>query len=512
MKNIVLIILATVTISSCNEFLELDPQGAPSSENFWLSEQDAEAASSSLYLMNDFQGTYGRGMNLYSLIASPYFVVGKSKAQIERIKNFQNDGTGSYTRDIWSKHYIVIKRANDIIVNVPEMSISPETKNFVLGQAYFMRGLSYFELSLLYGNEENGVPIVEEEVETFYLERASHVSENYEFAANDFITAAGLLPYFEDLDVAEYGRAHKNAAWGYLARTHLHNAQYDPDSWAKVVRACDEIINSGKNRLEENFADVFKIENNWGSEYLWSVPSNTRGGSILPGASLENRGWGLYNGWGYFAPTQEMYDLFETEDERRIVSILGFGDEFQFFGETRQYWSTTNLTGFQFGKYLDGYAAGGGVNTNANGDHPTTDLDLKLLRYADILLMKSEALIMGGLNGDAPLNEVRTRAGLTTAISGATLDDLKRERKAELVGELFGSGYEDLVRWGETIELTKALTGRIHTDKSDPKSLFTIEEVWPARPHFDMSIHDVWPIPPSEINASRETLVQNNGW
>jgi hypothetical protein len=148
MNIYILITIFLATIIGCEDILELEPQGAPSSEIFWKTKEDVIAASNGLYILNDNQSIYGRGIHLYSLIPSDDFVVGKSKAQIERIKNFQNDGSGSYTRDIWPQHYIVIKRANDIIVGAKDVEIDADLKNFILGQAYFMRGLAYFQLSV----------------------------------------------------------------------------------------------------------------------------------------------------------------------------------------------------------------------------------------------------------------------------------------------------------------------------------------------------------------------------
>ncbi|WP_299557303.1 RagB/SusD family nutrient uptake outer membrane protein [Seonamhaeicola sp.] len=512
MKNIIKLTFVLLILTGCDgDFLELKPEGAPTLATFWKSAEDVTAATNGLYIMNDFQGTYGRGMHLYSLIPSDDFIVGKSKGQIEDIKNFYTDGSGSYTRDIWGKHFIVIKRANDIITNVPNMDINTDIKNFALGQAYFMRGLCYFQLSVIYGDHRAGIPIVDENTETFFIERPSHVSESYAFAAQSFTKAAEMLPYFDQLNQADYGKPHKNAALGYLARTHLHNAQYDSGSWSKVVEACNDVINSGKNALELNFKDVFTIVNNWGPEYLWSVPSNKIGGSIFPGASLENKGWGKYNGWGYFAPTLELYESYLSGDSRREATLLKFGDTFTYFGEERQYWSTINWSGFQFNKYMEPYSYPDAQHLNGNGDHPTTDLNLPLLRYSHILLMKAEALLMQGQNGDGPLNEVRERAGLAS-LSGATMDDLKYERRAEFAGELFGR-YEDLVRWGDAASvIPNALHGRIHVDKTDPNSAFTVEEIWPARPQYKPDVYHVWPIPPLVISTSDGTITQNEGW
>ena len=122
--------------------------------------------------------------------------------------------------------------------------------------------------------------------------------------------------------------------------------------------------------------------------------------------------------------------------------------------------------------------------------------------------MKSEAQIMQGQNGDDALNAVRERAGLD-AITGATIDDLKHERRVELAGE-FANRHFDLVRWGDAFEAyTQPLHGRVHTSKTDPDSDYTIEVVRDAR-NFDPSYMNVWPIPVEVIDASG--LPQNIGW
>lgn len=529
-KYITLLLVVVFGLISCEEFLVEEPKGEPTNANFWKTEADVISATTALYIFNDFQGIYGRGMNLYSLVPSDDFVVGKPKSQIEEIKDFITSGNGSYTRDIWPMHFIVVKRANDIIRNVPDLDINPDIKNFALGEAYFMRGLAYFQLSLLYGdNNSGGIPIIDETItEEFFIERPTSVSTSYEFAAQSFEQAAELLPYFDASNTDRLGRPHKNAALGYLARTHLHNAEYNAASWDTVISVCNDIINSNKNALETNFSDAFKIASNWGPEYLWSVPSNTIGGSMFAGAALENRAWGKYNGWGYFAPTLELYESYEAGDARRDATLLAFGDEFEFFGSTRRYASANNLTGFQLKKYLEPYGYADAVQLNPNGDHPSTNLNLPLLRYSHILLMKAEALIVknGAGSGDTEINLVRQRAGLATK-TGATLEDLKSERRAEFAGELLGR-YEDLCRWGDVAEIRKPLHGRRHvgvvfdTDEGENKGfpvsstdfteVFPRTEVWQERSNFILETHRVWPIPANAIDTSRGTLLQNLGW
>jgi hypothetical protein len=277
-------------------------------------------------------------------------------------------------------------------------------------------------------------------------------------------------------------------------------------SWQKVIDAADKVLET-QSELEADFEDVFTINNNWGKEYIWSVPSNTTGGSIFPGASLENKGWGLYNGWGYFAPTLDLYESYQESDLRRDATLLAFGNEFVYFGETRRYQSARSLTGFQLKKYLEPFSYPNGERLNGNGDHPTTELNMPLMRLSNVYLMRAEAKIRLSQNGDADLNIVRERAGLDP-VTGATLEHLKYERRAEFAGELFGR-FEDLCRWGDVSEIQKALRGRQHSDKENPDSDFTVYEVWKERTNFDLTKHRVWPISPQTIAKSRGTLNQN---
>jgi hypothetical protein len=249
---------------------------------------------------------------------------------------------------------------------------------------------------------------------------------------------------------------------------------------------------------------VFTIENNWSKEYIWSAAGTAKGqsgwGSILPGVMLENKGWGLYNGWGYYTPTKELYDAFEAGDKRREVTILKPGDSFVFFGQTRTYSSTNSLSGYQFKKYMDPfkYADPIGTYLSPNGDHPTTELNPPLLRYAEVILIKAEAELMQGKNADAEINLIRHRAGLTD-ITGATMDELKKQRRCELAGE-WADRFRDLVRWGDAKNVF-----------AQPLHGYSGSVIWPART-FNPDVHNVWPVPQVEIDNSGGVIKQNTGW
>ena len=180
------------------------------------------------------------------------------------------------------------------------------------------------------------------------------------------------------------------------------------------------------------------------------------------------------------------------------------------------------------GKYLAPFAGSDcvGKTVSTNGEYPTTTLNPPVLRYADVLLMKAEAMIKlsGTGTGDQWINIVRNRAGLNS-ITGATMADLQHERRCELAFEFGPFRYLDLVRWGLAGSLCQpALHGlyrysnnkfadwRVKSNSS--KSGYSINAdsakiVWPARTW--SSRNKIFAIPTSVISSSK-VLTQNNGF
>jgi hypothetical protein len=499
--------------TACDDMLDVVPQGSPTSENFWKNESDAIAGINSVYAEFSNDDMYGRGFFWLSNASND--IGTKPRAFSENVKAFKITGNESEIKSIWRLHYLTMKRANDVIRNVPNIDMSESLKNRILGEAYFLHAVMHLELAYHYGDHRKGIPIIDRvDYENPYVPRPANVQVNYDYIIEDFKKAADLLPYFDEYDESDYGRPHKTAAWAYIARTYLYSKD-----WANTELYCDKVISSGKHALLQNFADVFKIANNFSTEYIWSVVSSAKDtglGSIFPGVLLEDKGWGQYNGWGVFYPTQDLYETFEDGDERREATILKTGDKFLYFGEEATFnegayvVSSSNRTGLQFRKFMEPYGypkVAGSVDTryvNTNADKPTTALSVPLLRYADLILMKAEAKLMQGKNADDEINMIRDRAGLLPS-SGATMTDLKRERRCELAGEWTDHHY-DLVRWGDA-EATYAqpLYHAYALENGSPKVIY-------AGRTFDPTIHHVWPIPPDEIAVSKGTLTQNEGW
>lgn len=503
-----------LSLTSCDDMLDVTPQGSPSTDAYWRNQADAISAINGVYAEYSNDDMYGRGF--FWLSNGSDDIGTKPRAFSENVKAFRITGNEPEVKNVWAVHYRTMKRCNDVLRYVPAIGMDEALKKRILGEAYFHHAVMHLELAYHYGDHRAGIPIIDREhPEDPYVARPANVKVNYDYIVEDLKAAAERLPEFSGYLAVDYGRPHKTAAWAYLARTYLYAGD-----WANAELYADMVIATGKHALLNNFADVFTIANNFSTEYIWSVTSSAKDtglGSIFPGVLLEDKGWNKYNGWGVFYPTQDLYEEYEVGDKRREVTILKTGDKFKYFGDSvffnqdKYVVSSSNRTGLQFRKFMEPYSypkLDDAVDTryvNSNGDKPTTALNVPLIRYADVLLMSAEAKIKQGKNGDAGINEVRKRAGLDP-IGGATLDDLKHERRCELAGE-WTDRHFDLVRWGDAERIYKEPLYHAYSkdDKGNPKVIYEGRT-------FNPNVHHVWPIPPDEIAVSKGTLWQNKGW
>jgi tetratricopeptide (TPR) repeat protein len=521
-KKIIIIstLLITLMFSSCEKFLEYEPYGQPNQLSNMTDEQAMQAVYS-LFYWQYREGTMGRGFMWYEN-CSDNLITGRTQAEAQNIKNFVDNGSATRdVRDNWPQMYQTINYANQLIRSAPTASkLSEKVRNSVLGHAYFMRAFAYLWLAPWYGDNgpNGGIPIVTENtaIDEIDVPRPPSVLDNYNMIIEDLEKAEELLPYFDEIPQADWGLMHKTAAWSLMARAALYAAQYDNSYYQKVIDYTDRVINSGKHSLVPNYADVFTIEQNWSPEYIMSVTSTEIDGSKLPGVLFQNGGFGIYNTWGYYQPTLELYNAFEQGDTRRAATILAPGETVQFVGN-EIVWavnpaSVSSPSALTFRKYLAPFAPADAVGTtvNPNSDNGTTDLNVPLVRYSDVLLMKAEALIWTGQNGDGPLNQVRVRAGLAPK-TNATKADLKNERRCEFALEFGVFRHLDLVRWGDAQAVyAQPLHGfKVNLGGNGIESLEVIE-VWPAR-NFNPTVHHVFPIPAREI-AKSTNLKQNLGY
>lgn len=250
------------------------------------------------------------------------------------------------------------------------------------------------------------------------------------------------------------------------------NPVFDQGDMNQVISLADEIINSGKYSLSENYYDNFAPNNDViSTENIFT--GENRGGA---NAGLVQSRWFCtlhYNqnpsGWNGFATIADFYNKFEEGDPRLnsaypgVTDVSGLrvgllqGQQFDAEGnplEDRRgnpLAFTTDVALTETGENLEvtGVRVVKYPVDFANPNVP--DNDYVFYRYADVLLMKAEALLRNGNAGQALsiVNEIRTQRGVA-AFAELTLDDLIDERGRELYWE--GHRRQDLIRFGKFLD------------------------------------------------------------
>ncbi|WP_329904719.1 RagB/SusD family nutrient uptake outer membrane protein [Porphyromonas pogonae] len=552
-KNIIItlgLVLTSLSMNSCSDWLDPQPEGTPNAKNFWKTDKDFSDAIDAVYANLSMEETWGRDLFWEQGASDDIFYSRKRGATQMNLANLtMNGSTESNLKDIYQALYQMNSRANRVVLNALKLSSPSDRIKMHLGEAYFMRAFSHFMIAYRYGRPDNGVPFDKYEDYKEYVDgkipqQRKSVVENYELIIQDLDKAISMLPAFDQTAPADYGRATKDAAIALKVKVYAYWAQYDSKKWSEIPALVDKLENECHRALLPKFADVFSTEHEWSKEYIFSVNSDAKNyaGSILPGIMLDNKGWGRYNGWGNFKPTLELWAEYSDKDQRRATTILQYGDEFTFFGEKRKFFSSTDLEcGFHFNKYMEPFKYGTINNKGAgisdkvsnNGNRPTTDLNVPIMRFAEMLLFKAEALIETGKGAEAAkvLNRITTRAGLGDVYTNATMHDLMHERRCELAGE-FTDRVHDLKRWSvkypearERLEAAKH--GIKYVNRSNPNSeIDTVNgkamlingktykgviEIMPAK-KYDAEKACVFPYSPEEIKRSMGALKQNKGY
>lgn len=492
-KIVSLLSLSVLMLASCSDWLDVKPEGTPNEGNYWKTDADYTSATTAVYGCFSLEETWGRDL-FWEQGASDdiFFSRARGNAQMN-LANLNMDGdTEGSIKSIYGTLYETNAIANNIIYHALKLDSRTSVITRCMGEAYFMRAFSHFMIAYRYGRVDNGVPFDRYEDSDEYLtkipEQRASVLDNYQLIIEDLDKAEELLKWFSQYATADYGRATKDAAIALKVKTYAYWAQYDPSQWAKIPALVDRLESEGGRGLLDNYSDVFTVANEWSKEYIWSVNSSGEmlAGSIFPGMMLDNKGWGRYNGWGNFKPTLELWSEYDEKDLRRPVTIMQYGDDFTFFGEKRKYYSTADLEcGFHFNKYMEPFkygsvdpVSGAGISdvVSPSGDRPTTDLNIPIMRFAEMLLFKAEAQIEQGQTAEAArtLNRIAKRAGVGEPYASATIADLMHERRCELAGE-YTDRVMDLKRWAAKYPVAKTKLeapkhGLKYMDRSDPTS------------------------------------------
>lgn len=489
--NVVLIL--TLLLSGC-DFLNRSPYDSVDTSQGFQTLADAEAAINAAYQPLQWAKLYNMRIWTLDIIAGNSEVGaggGTDGEETVDLANFIADADNFAALDLWRGPSPGILRCNFVLQKVPAMDIDETIKNRILGEAHFLRAHYYFLLVRLFG----GVPLQTEPADSnsdLLLPRAS-AEEVYELIVEDLDQAITLLPKRSAYTLEHIGRATKEAAMAELARVYLTHYQ-DYEHYQLVVDLCEEIRKMGY-QLEANYADLWNPSKQNGVESIfevqyygktnydfWSNENQSSWLSTFTGPRNSGMAAGCY-GWNQ--PTAEFVSQYETGDVRKEKTIFYTGCP-TFDGMT--YSSAYSTTGYNVRKFL--------LTKTQSPDYNTSNQNWVVTRYADVLLMKAEALNEMGQTtlAEAPLYEVRCRAGLTnrSTIEGLSQMQMREkiihERRMELAFE--GHRWFDMIRYKDNYALNF-----LH---SIGKTAAT-------------SKHLLLPIPTQEREANPK-LTQNPGW
>lgn len=487
-KSISIAFVLLMVVSCSESFLEKSPLDTINTENFFQTEEDAIAAVNGAYQPLQWPKLYNMRMWTTDIMAGNSIVGaggGDDGRETQDMMNFVTSTDNPGVLDLWRGPAPGILRSNIILQNVPEMDIDQAIKNRILGEAHFLRAHYYFILVRMFGD----VPLITKPLapgDDLLTERTPAV-DVYQLVIDDYTAAMELLPEKSTYSSLDLGRATKGAAAGMLAKVYLTLGDYD-----KVVELTEVVAGLGY-QLNVNYADNFDSNNENSIESLFEVQyiadagedfwSNENQSSWLSTFMGPRNSDMVAGGWGWNQPTNEFVEAYEEGDLRKDATVLYQGcPDFGGMAYDQGY----STTGFNLRKYL--------VTKDIAATSDNSPLNFPVLRYADVLLMRAEALNELGQTSQAEdyLNQVRTRAGLL-AVSGLSQAEFKEkvlhERRIELAFE--GQRWFDLIR--------------IDNGEYAINFLHSIGKTNATNKHL------LWPIPQKERDAN-PNLTQNPGY
>ncbi len=492
-KYLGLLAVGAVAFAGCGEdFLEQENTTSLNMATFFDSDDAISEATATLYnyVWNSFNGKlyYSMGDGRANNITAQW------SNYIKYFTNFNDDGTTEGLYDGWSALYSVVAQSNNVINNVQKYavgSVSPEAVTQGIAEARFMRGTAYWYLASLWGNVvlyENTGDLVNN-----YLLAPHRQADVFEFAIRDLEYAAKYLPSSS----SAAGRVNKYSAYAMLSRVYLSMAgittseQYNGSNIKTdfndgqrnayyldlAKKSASTAIEKGPYKLMDNFADLFKIENNNCAEDIFQL-------QWIAGSTSAN-GWGCnqditaFFGWSTMVSDETnwggatccSWDLYaefhrlDTEDglfnfgtlyadenpaldKRLQPTIAEYGNSYPeinvknggyIYGKTES--ASTN--GANIKKYVVGTHDDNGVSYKQS-----SAINTHMMRLAEVYLNYADAALGNNSTTDDAtaleyFNKVRERAGMP-AVSQISYEKLRHEYRLETAFE--GQYWYFLVR------------------------------------------------------------------
>ncbi|OUJ70553.1 RagB/SusD family nutrient uptake outer membrane protein [Hymenobacter crusticola] len=495
MKKVFIPVLALALLGSCN-VLDKEPLASVVPNNFFQNADDAESAITSAYDGLQMSGYYGQDLPNIGMMPSDDCTSTNNDVNALEIINWfpTTSQMGNAYRDM----YRAINRANAVIKYVQPISMPTERRNQILGEAYFLRALHYFNLVRVYG----GVPLHLDPTESadpgvVSIARAS-ADDVYAQILADLAQAENLTTTTFGDNVLNRARATKTTVNALQARVFLTRRQ-----WSDAQTAANKVLSNNTSVLATNFNALYPPDNNAESIFEVQFAGNSDGGFLLPDEVLPNPPATysyakfdiptLYRDPRLAQPTDLTFAVDTVNDLRwkRGAKVTG-GVSYVSVLYAGRNPAKQNDSGFFIYKW----------RSNPNGFNSPDNY--YVLRLADVYLMYAEAANeQSGPTADAlsKLNAIRQRAGLPAltlaqlATKQAFRDEVDLQRRRELAFE--GERWFDLVRYARQTQ----------ADASASHKITALDMIQQKRNSRDVN-YLLFPLPQSELNNN--ALIQQN--
>jgi len=556
-KHIGAAILGLCLVACSEDFVDLDPIASSSEATYYTTMSAADQAITACYSNFCMEKLWDLSimMTLGSISSDEAECGAGGKADVQEYNHVdQMVHTASEANVFdwtWGYLFKTINYCNVAIDRLPgitkdsDPNFNGDLLSKRIGEAYFLRAYNYFTLCQIYG----GVPIYDHvPASNEYNKPRNTIAEDYALIKADLLKAAAVLPEVDDWN-GDYGRATKGAANAMFAKVYLYESSYakyckDDDRfsgmvehWDSAAYYADKVISSGKYTLVgitgERF-NTWRGSNTGGYQWIFMFPGNNSMESVFSIQNFQDgqewfntRGTALVRwtaprkinmlknatedgadyGWGWWCPAKALTSAYETGDPRYKATVMTEGDSIYCNFASDGGGTTWRTVNFNILK------AGTGLTTNLRKYECSYDeywlnskgwqdgpLNVKLIRYADVVLFASEAYLeMGNTSKSLEyINMVRTRArmsgdtGTPANLTSVTHDEIVHERLVELGCE--GHRFFDLIRWN----LGEKYMNHTLADGSSVE--------------FIKGKHEFFPIPNAQITLSNGILKQYPAW
>ena len=559
-KYLSLLAACSFLFAGCSDFLDMNPNGILDEESVSGVEQlDKLVISAYSMLGNDH---YDIPFNLWpygNVRSDDAYKGGRDESDIQDFHFYETSSniTANFGEPdgLWYNCYIAISRANNALRSLNNVSEQDfPNKKIRIGECRFIRGHFYFLLKVLF----KSIPYIDETVAIEDYGTISNIAlsndELWQKIADDFKAAYDNLPESQGTDV---GRANKYSAAAYLAKTYLYKAyrqdekhnvtEINAEDLKQVLTFSNEVMSSDYG-LEDDFAYNFlpgSYEN--GKESLFAIQHSTDDGTLygrLNFSDALNVPMKFSGSCDFQKPSQNLVNAYKTVNGLPEFSDYNKAD---YNANTNKVdprlYHTVALPGVPY-KYdkkniFDEswtrnkavYGLYSSLKENVALNDPSSVLidpfrantkNKIVIRYADVVLMRAEALIELDREKEAlPLiNEIRERAKKSTGLidyaenvdialyvdnvncnwtKPYAREALRWERRLELAME--SQRFFDLVRWG----IADSVINTFYKEEAPKRTYY--EDA-----HFEKNRAEYVPIPQQQINFSKQVYKQNYGY